>query len=465
MDGYRGVYNSAWVGGAVTIFTVVFMAFAGFYLVKNTITRDCRTVVGQIIATSPLSNVLYIFGKMLSNFTYLAIMALVAAIGMQVIRGEVVQIDVAAYFLILGTICSFPFVTFLADLPQFDPQSSISDLYLDPTGMLTIVRSMVIAGVEEGILGRGGITLGFTYPSAYGLEPGTTYLYQGVSWSNPVLIPRLIWNVLALGLTLVSAFLFDRFDSSQESVKVERETRTRKVKRKGDLEASKPILAPPQSLESIRLSPIPETRPVSQVTLFGRTMLSELHLLAKGLPCWWYAVAGGLILGGLVSPTDQGREIWLPLAWVWPVLVWSSLGIREQRHRTTQMVFSAPYPISRQLPASWTAGFLISIATGSGVIVRLLRAGEWQALLGLVVGAAFIPSMALALGTWSGTSKLFEVVYLLLWYVGPMSATPELDYLTVRDQTLAQGSPLVFLVATGFKLGIAFLGRRRQFER
>ena len=76
-----------------------FLGIAGFYLVKNTIERDERTGVGQIIATTPLTRSQYLLGKWLSNFAVLAslvgVLAL-AAILMQVIQREDAQIQLWA---------------------------------------------------------------------------------------------------------------------------------------------------------------------------------------------------------------------------------------------------------------------------------------------------------------------------------------------------------------------------------
>src|SRR5207342_3563182 len=99
--------------------------------------------------------------------------------------------------------------------------------------------------------------------------------------------------------------------------------------------------------------------------------------------------------------------------------IWSAMGTRETRLRTEQMVFSAPHPVRRQLPACWLAGVLIAVLTGGGTGIRLLLAGDNLGVVAWLVGAFFIPTMALALGVWSGSSKLFEVLYLLMWYLGP----------------------------------------------
>src|SRR5512136_3419345 len=71
LGNYRGVYNSAWVGGAVAVLSSAVLSLPAFYLVKNAIERDEQTRMGQIIATTPLSKPMFTLGKALSNFTFL----------------------------------------------------------------------------------------------------------------------------------------------------------------------------------------------------------------------------------------------------------------------------------------------------------------------------------------------------------------------------------------------------------
>jgi hypothetical protein len=79
-----------------------------------------------------------------------------------------------------------------------------------------------------------------------------------------------------------------------------------------------------------------------------------------------------------------------------------------------------------------------------------------------MVGALFIPTLALALGVWSGSGKLFEVAYMLLWYVGPLNQVAPLDYMGATAGSPRSGTPLVFLLCT-FVLGaLALAGRKRQ---
>jgi hypothetical protein len=496
MNGYRGIYNSAWVGGTVTVFCVLTLSFGGFYLVKSAITLDRRTGVGQIIAATPLTKVQYVLAKMVSNWLYLAglaAVALLAAMAIQLVLGQVLRIEpwdylapylliilpalawiaalavlfeaipwlrgglgnVLYFFLFVGGLSAMVFLTFLSPNTTFDAAESARATLMDPTGSLIIFRSMILEGMEEGLGQARGFVLGRTFPELYGLSRGATFEYDGVSWTGPLLLGRLGWVGAALVLAVVATVFFDRFDPARVGLKMAQKGK----KTQEEVSSQVKLSAAPGSLTSL-----PATWRVRWPTRLAQTVLSELRLMVKGRRWWWYVVAGGLCLAALLSPVDRTRQIWLPLAWIWPLLIWSPLGNHAARHRIEPILLSAAYPLRTQIPAAWLAGLIVSFATASGAILRLLVAGQGGALLALSVGAAFIPALALALGVWSRSSKLFEVVYLVLWYVGPMNGTPQLDYLGATDAASASSMPLVYALLTLPLLGFAVLGSRRQLR-
>jgi hypothetical protein len=502
MDGYRGVYNSAWVAGTVTVLCVLTLSFGGFYLVKSAITLDRRTGVGQIIATTPLTKLQYILAKVLSNWLYLvalAAVALLAALVVQLARGEVLRIEpwdylapyvlivlpasawvaalaalfdslhrlrgglgnVVFFLLFVGGMSATVFLTFLSLNASFDAEESVRATWMDPTGSLIVFRSMIMDGMEQGLGESHGFVLGMTYPELYGLPRGATFVYDGVSWTAPILLGRLIWVGAALVLAAGTAVLFDRFDPARE--------RLRAPQKGGEAQNQVSIQPVPLPTEgslpaSATLTSLRATGRARWYTLLARTVLAELRLMVKSSGWWWFVVAGGLSLAALLSPAGQTRQIWLPLAWIWPLLIWAPLGNRAVRHRTEQIILSAPYPLRSQIPAAWLAGLIFALATASGAFLRLVMAGQWSALLALTVGAAFMPALALALGVWSRGSKLFEVVYLVLWYVGPMNGNLALDYLGARDAAVAGGMPLVYALLTVLLLGLATLGSRLRLR-
>ena len=469
----RGIYNSAWVGALLTIVGSTFISFAGFYFVKNTIQRDRETRVGEILASTPLSRTLYIFAKVLSNFAVLSLMiALLAlsAIAMQFVRGEDTHIQfwnllspflflaipvmavVAAVAVLFETIpflrgglgnVAYFFLWIIALSISFVPRFPASDL----TGLGLVKEStMAAAHLSE----KTGFS--FSLDAGQFQAASATFRWDGISWTSGILLARLFWLGVALAIALLAASLFDRFDPARGY---------RSSAASAPSAATAPLLASSTS----PAIPVRALTPLSASPARSRflTILSaEIRLLLKGQRWWWYLVALGFIIASAAVPDPSGRGIVLGCAWIWPILLWSSMGIREIQHQTHQLLFSSPHPVSRQLPAVWLAGVLVALLTGSGFALRLLIGANWRGLFAWLVGALFIPTAALALGVWSGSAKPFEILYTLLWYLGPMHAFPALDYAGSSPITSATRFPLLYLALTAAFALAALLGRKRQ---
>ena len=73
----------------------------------------------------------------------------------------------------------------------------------------------------------------------------------------------------------------------------------------------------------------------------------------------------------------------------------------------------------------------------------------------MAAGALFIPSLALALGVWSDSSKLFEALYTVWWYVGPLHQVPSLDFV---GGSRASSSPGLYLILAAGLLLASYSG-------
>ena len=96
---------------------------------------------------------------------------------------------------------------------------------------------------------------------------------------------------------------------------------------------------------------------------------------------------------------------------------------------------------------------------------RCLAAGSFGAFLGWLAGAFFVPALALACGAWSHGSKLFEALYVVLWYLGPMQPVPALDFMGASDLTIAAGIPVYYAAAAAACLAAGIAGRRLRMAR
>jgi len=266
-----------------------------------------------------------------------------------------------------------------------------------------------------------------------------------MQWTSAILVSRLLHLLLAVGLVLLSSVLFDRFDPA----------RLLRVRRR----AVAPEAAPAAAVEAIPVSSVRLT-PLSGAETrfrFGALLWGELKLFLKGQRWWWYVVGAGLVVAQLTQPSDWLTYL-LIVAWVWPMLILSGLGCRENRFNTRQLVFSAPRPMS-QLPAGWLSAVWVTALLGSGALVRFLLAGNAVAVLGWLTGVVFIPSLALALGTLSGSGKAFEALYVAWMYLLTQKVAA-LDF-----AALVPGSRfyLYLPVAIGL-LAMAALARQRQLQ-
>jgi ABC-type transport system involved in multi-copper enzyme maturation permease subunit len=473
LDSYRGIFNSAWVGSMMTMVINFFLGWFGFYLVKNAIERDYETGVGQIMATTPLSRPTYTLGKWLSNFAVLGVMVFIltlAAVVMQMVQREAPQIELWALIAPLLFV-ALPYMALTAAIAVlFESvrwlRGGFGNLvyfffFVTALSMLTIMVGPKVPLLDWIGLGLFSKSMGDAARAVYpdyqhgfslGVMPSVamkTFYWPGVKWTLPVILTRMMTLVIAIGTALLGSLFFDRFDPSRE--------RPSSAGKDSVPDSPEPVYVPEvRPARTSLLTPLSTSRSHFR---FGTLLLAEMRMLLRGLRWWWYVIAFGLIGASLLAPLHIVRNGLLPALWIWPILLWSGLGCRESRYDTGQMIFSASNPMRNQLPATWLAGFLVTALMGSGVLVRYILAGETASLPGWFSGVLFVPSLALALGTLTGSSKAFEVLYVLWMYLIIQKISP-LDFIGMSPQ-----SPWYIYAPLALALGaVAAIARKLQLQ-
>ncbi|HTD60888.1 MAG TPA: hypothetical protein VK679_09565 [Gemmatimonadaceae bacterium] len=471
LDEYRGVYTAGWIGLMVALVTTVFVSLIGFYIVKNSVDRDRTTGVGQTLAATPVTTWQYTLGKLTSNFLVLASIVLVQAVGavaMFFVAGEDRHFDAwallsplllvalpamaftAAIALLfeclpllragVGNVLWFFLWTFAIALPQL-----AGTRWFDPIGVFSSMAALrpaaraIIPGYKDGM----SLTI---------VEPGRVekiahaLRWPGIPWTTADVLGRLLWVAVAGALALLAALVFDRFDATRGAVA-------------GVGRRAAPVTAadvPRTGTPApVHLTPLARTGRGS----FGRLVLAELRLALKGFRWWWYAGAAGLVVAQIASPLDTARGPVLATAWLWPIFVWSAMGTRESRYGMGGLLFSCPRMLTRELPACFLAGVIVALLTGIGVGARLALIGHWPDFVAWLAGALFLPSLALALGVVSGTSKTYEGLLTVLWYIGPLQHVPGFDFTGAADGPLTLYYAGVYFALSGALLFVAFLVR------
>ncbi|GAA2443731.1 ABC transporter permease [Actinomadura vinacea] len=460
---HRGVYNSAYAGTVTALASALWLTLGGFYVVRNAVDRDDRTGVGRLLAATPLRTSAYLAAKLLSNTMVLGSMVAVlagTAVVMQLARGEDRGIDPIALLTPFAVI-ALPLVAPTAAaalLSETVPvlRSGVGGIAwffvwmagtigslsarapFDLLGARHISRSLRDAKAGHGIGSPGdSFSLGLTEVP----EPLKTFAWEGFPLSPAFIVGRAVLVLAAVAVALLPVAWFGRFDPARGRLRKapEQAPQTEHV---------------PASASGFR--GLPSTAPTRGGT-FGRLLVGELSLILRDAPIWWWLVAAGLAVAGLAGPLDAVSSVLLPLAWVWPVLLWSRLGTRHHRDGVDGLI--AAYPATyRRVLAEWTAGFAVTALLGLTPLARMAATADWAGTGAWLGGALLIPSLSLAAGTLSRTPKLFQAVYPPLWY-GVFNGLAALDFMgAVRtDGQLAGPSPLAIGVLAALLLTLALL--------
>jgi ABC-type transport system involved in multi-copper enzyme maturation permease subunit len=473
MLGYRGELNSAWIGTMTVLVTNTVLGLFGFYLVSDCIQRDIRTGVGQIIATTPVRRSTYLIGKWISNclVLFLLVLILAAAAVIMVLLQSKTALDLGALLMPFVAV-ALPYMALIAALAVvFETVPWLRGAVGNAVyffmclfvAMVSFLGGMVLPSLKDPMgnnLFRASLVEGAkaAFPNEsfglMGLQAGLAsdkqfkvFNWPGLDWTPGIVGGQWLWALFGLGLILLSAVWFARFDPSREGLRPLRakpeEIRDRKP-------AAPRIKIPTITLPS--LSPL--VSKLAQVNPFLGVLFAELRLLLNGRRWWWWAIMIVLNIAILGNPPSLLVPYMLPIAWLWPLAIWSEMGNRERKNNTAQMVFSSARPVLRQLPAAWLAGVLATALLVIGGAIFFLSNNDLSGLTGWVGAVIFIPTLALALGVFSSGSRVFEVVYVIWWYIGPLQKTAGLDF--------TAGSPQVYLLAAAGLLLLAAYWRGKQ---
>ncbi|MGA5818570.1 hypothetical protein ACPC54_12025 [Kitasatospora sp. NPDC094028] len=498
VGGYRGVYNSPYVGVVTALAGALWLTFGGFYVVRSGIARDETAGVGQILAATRIRSSAYLLSKFLSNLLVLASMLgvlAVTALLMQLARGEDRSVDPVALvepFLVLAlplmAVTAAVAILFetvpllraglgnvlwfgLALVLSIGGQSAAAPL--GGLGVGEVSRSMAAAlGAQHLQAGDGGFSLGLTEVA----EPLGSFAWSGFTPSVGFLLGRAVLVLLAVAVAVLPALWFGRFDPARATA--------------ASVSASVPVPVPVPVSASVPASdsargpesPAPAPAPASapapagagwaepggapvalprtearQAGAFGRLLAGEVRILVQGVSRWWWLVAAGLVVAGFALPLGTVTGLLLPVAWLWPVLIWSRLG-SQQVENGLEVLLGAYPSARRRLLAEWASGVVLTAVVGLAPLARMLASGDGAGTACWFGGAVFIPSLAMVLGVLSRTHRVFQAVYLPIWYV-LVNNVAALDFMGAvrRDGSPAGPSPLLVAGLAAAMLAVAFL--------
>jgi hypothetical protein len=470
VTGYRGAFNSAWVGYVSATMTTVMLSLYGFLLVNSGIKKDIDTEVGLIVATTPITNFGYLLTKLFSNFLVLLTIAgitFVVSMVMFLIRGNgypfifadfivpYIMFALPALFLVSGmavvgevflgkrSILQFIIYFFIcgAVISVINtPTTGIPTAVFDPFGLSLVtgsIKTLINTEFHENIQ---QVSFGFIFSPHKSFK---TFEWNGVSWTGIFIFSRFLWVAFSLLLVYISSFFFHRFDFNQSTSR----------KRKTVINNRQP--------EIIDIKPATNPGPLPPVTtdygIFPFIKTELLLLIRKGAK-WFWLVSAGVWIAMIFAPLDIAHAYLLPAIWFLQVTRFSELVTKERTNRLHYFTYSSYKPVLRMLPAQILAGVILAIILALPVIGRYLITFNINAIIHIVCGAVFIVLLAVCLGIVSGGKKLFEVIFFMLTYAATQKI-PAIDYFgaTVHE------NPGIYLAILAIL--ILFLGSVSFFVR
>ena len=465
---YICVQNAAWIGYVTAMMSSVFLAMTGFYLVNSGIKKDVDTGVGEIVATTPISNLRYLLAKTWSNFlVLLSITGCVFAMSIALffIRAGGYPFETRQFILpyLVITVPTIFFVaalavagevflhryTILMNVGYFFFFCVMGSLQASTTSSFDLFgHKPVTTAMQETVQGHYhetnlDLSMGFNFGNKRGFH---SFIFNGVGWTAANIFSRILWICGGLLLIFVSSKFFHRFDIKQKF----------KAKKKVKLSEIIPQVKP---LHDIKLSELPSVIPAYGIMPFIKT---EFLMLVRKGPRWLWLINLGGMIALIFAPLTIAHQMVLPILWFLQVARWSDLATKEKTNRIHYFTYASYRPLTRLLPAQIMAGVLLALIAAAPLIVRYLISFQFLPALSIVMGGVFVVLFAVAFGILSGGKKLFEILFFMVAYTN-VELVPYTDYFGGMNH----GINYIVLIAVliGLLALVSFVLRRMEIRR
>ena len=469
VDNTRVAYTSSCLALGSAGLGGLFFGLAGFYLARGRMSEDVRSGAGSVLAATPVSSTVFLFGRWLGSVAYLGgllVIFMLTMLVLHMVRGEgPIQLLVYGQMFALEML---PLVFFTAAMallcdawaPLMGKRGDVLYFLLYLTQMVLPVAVSVEGGdgwtplllldfsglgaavlmIKETIHSTSFVLGGGTFDAA--LPP--VYLPTWL-WSAKMVFTRLGCALLAMLPLLPAFWLFHRF--SPDRVKV----RAAGGGRWSPLALANRVLRPLTRL----------VRPLfalaARVPGLAGQALAVLALTLMSNPAAILAALVLLVVGSLAPAAALGGVTVAAIA-IWGILV-SDISVRDHQHDVAAMSGAAPGGRGRRYAAQLLASCLLALVFAAPVLLRWsmaepLRAGA------LLTGVLTLAGAASLLGSLSRTARAFLALFLFGLYVATQATkVPALDVVGFNGVASVQTVSVQLLA--GLLLAIGGLGHQR----
>lgn len=435
VSGYRPLSDPTWIPMSAAVAAALFLPLIGFLYVKNVMDTDRNTGVINLVNASAIDKLTYMLGKFLSNVFLLLCFLLIIMAG--------ALLMMAVHF--PGQYCSlYAFITpFLAVIPGLFFVSALSSLFEAPssnkcwrswsnviyvgvwTTLLTlglsipnmsssfiakfIFRAFEFTGYEWQIdsIGKQIGTNGFSSGVAF-IRPDPNLpplAFQGLSLNPEYVVGKLLLIAFSFLIVILSAILLPR----HERVLKYHKSKVKHISKQHKLVKS-------NCDETLGLRPV--WTPVGAVKQrAGRLILAELNLLLKRQSILWIILIFITWIMSFTMPLTFTQDILFPILYGLSFQLFGELGCRIHRSGIFHLFCTIDGAPVKQFFSEWMASIIVSIVLVIPIILRIITTGSFICVFACVAFALFVPALAIFLGEYTKTERVFEVLFLFLIYM------------------------------------------------
>jgi hypothetical protein len=442
----RGIYTSDWVAAATSLMLVTLLAFFGIFAARGGVERDLELRTADYVTASPCPSTIFIGGKWLSSVFVLSLVCVTVFCGAvieQLLRGDRSHMTLVPYMMdftcVVLPVCAlvaaisalfsctrllrgtFGLVIYVAFVGVIGLALTQTPWSLDPWGYHSILDAMgqqLLAQTSSDEIHQTLIGI----PPASGATP--TFRFVGISWTMASIMVRAAWIGAACVLACGAGLTFDRYRG--------RNTAGRSANRITD------VL-------------------FFRSGLINAQPLSELPILLGHFSITWWLCASVAVLAALLAPEGIVDRFVVPFLLLLPVNALAEIGSRDRDSGSRAIAVLAAGNTAILFFRRMAACCVIQAILWLPLATRSVDQPSRAFLFLLVPIAASI--LALTLGLLTRGPRIFEGVFLVWWFLGPLNHVAPFDpYVT---QNAANTTAWLCVIAIAAAAVASAVERRR----
>ncbi|MBD5517374.1 MAG: hypothetical protein HDR07_02360 [Lachnospiraceae bacterium] len=403
--------NWTWIPMASALCTGVLLPVTGFFYLRNSLSLDRKTGIVDLVYTSPVGRVTYLFGKYLSNLLILLYMLLVVTLTslcMTILQFPSMKFSVVhcfSYFLCMipgiflcaaltlmteavplfrsrigvwmaGIVYFVIYVVYISSL--FDDSQGIIVRLFDMTGFLWLKDS--INQSVYSITGKPAQVAMFVFEDGMiNNQKLPELFFAPLSFTSDRLFEKISMIIFGIVLCFASSVLMPRYENARKISSISEKTHRK--------------------------------------TYGHGVFITEFILTFRSCSLVWLVVMFVLWLSMFFADIETAQGILWILSIAWSCVLFSEYGCREKINNLNTLLPTLFQAYSHQLLIRFCVGGAVSLLVSVPIILRTTFISGFSGAAAGIIFALFIPALSIFLGQISGSERMFEIIFLIICYL------------------------------------------------